>query len=180
VETICLKTIYVLFFIELDTRRIHGAGCTSNPNTIWVTQQARQWVWDLKDNDRVRMAFLIHDHDPKFTSSFESVFSSEGIEILHTPHRAPRANAYAERWVRSVREECLDPILVLNENHLRRVLKEYAQYYNHFLPHQGLGHRFPLSGPTRYKEGLIRRWDILGGVIHDYYRQPSTPVSGYG
>ena len=89
-------------------------------------------------------------------------------------------NAFAERWVRSVRAECLVHFLILNENHLRRFLNEYAQYYNQARPHQGLGQRFPLSGPTRYKEGLIRRPDILGGVIHDYYRQPSTPVSDYG
>jgi putative transposase len=91
VETIWLKTIYVLFFIKLGTRRIHLAGCTTNPNKTWVTQQARQLVWDLKDNDRDMMAFLIHDNDTKFTSSFDSVFSSEGAEILHTPYQAPRA-----------------------------------------------------------------------------------------
>ena len=94
VETIWLKTIYVLFFIELGTRRIHLAGCTKNPDTTCVTQQARQVVWDLKDNDR-DIAFLIRDNDTKFTSSFDSVFSSEDIEIVHTPYRAPRANAYA-------------------------------------------------------------------------------------
>ncbi len=179
VETICLKTIYVLFFIELGTRRVHLAGCTTNPDATWVTQQARQLVWDLKDNDR-DMAFLIHDNDMKFTSSFDHVFSSEGIEIIHTPYRAPRANAFSERWVRSVREECLDHILVLNENHLSRVLKEYAQYYNHARPHQSLGQHFPVSGLPRNKEGSTQRRDILGGVIHDYYRRSSTPVSGYG
>jgi hypothetical protein len=89
VETIWLKTIYVLFFIKLGTRRIHLAGCTTNPNKIWVTQQARQLVWDLIDNDRDMMAFLIHDNDTKFTSSFDSVFSSEGAEILHTPIKPP-------------------------------------------------------------------------------------------
>jgi len=85
VETIWLKTIYVLFFIDLGTRRVHLAGCMTNPDSTWVTQQARQLVWDLKDNDRDMMAFLILDNDTKFTSSFDSVFSSEGIEILHTP-----------------------------------------------------------------------------------------------
>jgi putative transposase len=179
VETIWLKTIYVLFFIELGTRQIHLAGCTTNPDITWVTQQARQLVWDLKDNDR-HIAFLIHDNDTKFTSSFDRVFSSEGIEFLHTPYRAPRANAFAERWVRSVREECLDLVLVLNENHLHRVLREYGEYYNHARPHQGIGQHFPVSGPEPSTNGLIRKRDILGGVIHDYYRQPSTPVSRYG
>jgi putative transposase len=179
VETIWLKTIYVLFFIELGTRRVRLAGCAPNPDKIWVTQQARQLIWNLKD-DSQDMAFLIHDNDTKFSSSFDTVFSSEGIKIVHTPYRAPRANAYAERWVRSVREECLDPILILSEDHLRRVLKEYGRYYNHDRPHQGIGQRFPVSGPTRCMKGPIRRRDVLGGVIHDYYRQPSNPASGYG
>jgi len=115
------------------------------------------------------MAFLIHDNDTKFPSSYDNVFSSEGIEILNTPYRAPRANAYAEWWVRSVREECLDHILVLNEN-LHSVLREYGEYYNHARLHQGLGQHFPVSGPVSNTAGPIRRRDILGGVIHDYYR----------
>jgi putative transposase len=98
------------------------------------------------------------------------VFSSEGIEILHTSYRAPRANAFAERWVRSVREECLDHILILNEGHLHRVLREYGEYYNHARPHQGLDQAFPISGPVSNNGGLIRRRDILGCVINDYYR----------
>jgi transposase InsO family protein len=179
VETIWLKTIYGLFFIELGTRRIHLAGCTTNPDKTWVSQQARQLVWDLKDQDR-EMAFLIHDNDTQFTSSFDNVFSSEGIEIIHTPYQASRANAFAERWVRSVREECLDHILVLNENHFRRVLEEYGQYYNHARPHQGLGQHFPISDPIGVTEGIIRRRDILGGVIHDYYGQPPIQNCTYG
>ena len=88
VETIWLKTIYVLFFIELGTRRVRLAGCTSNPDKIWVTQQARQLIWNLKD-DSQDMAFLIHDNDTKFSSSFNTIFSSEGIKIVHTHYRAP-------------------------------------------------------------------------------------------
>ena len=80
--------------------------------------------------------------------------------------------------MRSVREECLDPILILNENHLRRVLKEYGEYYNHARPHQGISQHFPVSGPVRSTKGQVRRRDVLGGVIHDYYRQPSAPISG--
>jgi putative transposase len=179
VETISLKTIYVLFFIELGTRRIYLDGCTTNLDTTWVSQQARQLVWNLKDDSR-DMAFLIHDNDTKFTASYDHVFSSEGIEILNTPYRAPKANAYAKRWVRSIREECLDHILVLNENHLHRVLTEFGEYYNNARPHHGLGQRFPVSGPVSNTAGPIRRRDILGGVIHDYFRQPSASVSGYG
>ncbi|MFZ2097381.1 MAG: integrase core domain-containing protein [Anaerolineales bacterium] len=156
VETIWLKTIYVLFFIELGTRRIYLAGCTTNPDITCVTQQARQLVWNLRDDSR-DMAFLIHDNDTKFASSYDNVFSSEGIEILNTPYRAPRANAFAERWIRSIRVEYLDHILVLNENHLHCVLREYGEYYNHAQPHQGLGQNFPISGSLRVHEGIIRR-----------------------
>jgi putative transposase len=144
VETIWLKTIYVLFFIEQGARKIYVSGCTTNPDSTWSTPQARQLVWELKGNGREK-AFLIHDNDTKFTSSFDIVFSSEVIETVHSPFHAPRANAFAERWVRSVRDECLDQILILNENHLRRVLKEYGEYYNHARPHQGIGQRFPIS-----------------------------------
>jgi transposase InsO family protein len=179
VETIWLKTIYVLFFIELGTRRVHLAGCTRNPNTIWVTQQARQLIWNLKD-DAKDMAFLIRDNDKKLPSSFDILFSSEGIEIVHTPYQAPKANAFAERWVSSVREECLDPILILNESHLRRVLKEYTEYYNHSRPHQGIDQHFPVSGPVNSTKGPVRRRDVLGGVIHDYYRRSQAPISSYG
>ena len=92
------------------------------------------------------------------------------MEILNTPYRAPRANAYAERWVRSVREEYLDYILVLNDHHLHRVLMEYGEYYNHAWPHQVLDQHFPVSGPVSNTGGPIRRRDFLGGVMHDYYR----------
>lgn len=179
VETIWLKTIYVLFFIELGTRRVHLAGWTTNPNATWVTQQARQLVWYLKDDPR-QLAYLIHDNDKKFSSSFDTVFYAEGIKIIHTPFRAPRANAFAERWVRSIREECLDHILILNENHLGRVLKEYVEYYNHARPHQGIDQGFPVSGPIRNTRGPVHRRDILGGVIHDYFRQPSVLFLGNG
>jgi putative transposase len=172
-------TIYVLFCIELGTRRIHLGGCTPNPEAIWVTQQARQLVWGLKDDSR-GMAFLIHDNDSKFTSSFDKVYSSEGIDVVYTPFRAPRANAYAKRWVRTVREVCLDHILVVNENHLRNVLRGYTDYYNHSRPHQGISQYFPVSGLERSTNGLIRRQEILGGIIHNYFRQPPAPVSDYG
>jgi putative transposase len=179
VETIWLKTIYVLFFIELGTRRIHLAGCTSKPNAIWVSQQARQLIWEVKDEVR-EINFLIHDNDTKFSSFFDNVFTSEGMKVIHTPYRAPKANSYAERWVRSVREECLDQILLVNENHLRNILRDYTNYYNHYRPHQGISQHFPVPKPRRNLEGAIRRRDILGGIIHDYSRQPQTPFWGNG
>jgi putative transposase len=179
VETIWLKTIYVLFFIELGTRRIYFPGCTIKPDAIWVSQQARQLVWEMKDKSR-EMTFFIHDNDTKFTSFFDNVFTSEGMKVVHTPYRAPKANAYAERWMRSVREECLDRILVVNQNHLKNILREYTNYYNHLRPHQGIGQHFPVPSSRRNSGGVIRRRDILGGIIHDYSRQPRTPFWGNG
>ncbi len=102
------------------------------------------------------------------------------MKVIHTPYQAPKANAFAERWVRSVRQECLDQILILNESHLRRVLTEYVTYYNSDRPHQGIHQQFPISGPQRQANGPIRRRDILGGIIHDYYRQSNVPVKGCG
>ncbi len=168
VETLHLQTLYVLFFIELRSRRVHLAGCTTNPDPAWVTQQARQFVWQV-DEARTPMRFLIHDRDGKFTTSFDQVFVSEGIDIVRTPFRAPRANAVAERWLRSVRQACLDHRLIVNQRHLLRVLKEYIAYYNVSRPHQGLDQQVPIPIP-RSPQGVIRCRHVLGGVLHDYYR----------
>ena len=169
IETAWMQTIYVLFFIELGTRRIHFAGCTPDPNAAWVTQQARQLMWDLEDSHQP-FRFMIHDHDTKYSAMFDTVFVSEQIKIIHTPFHAPKANSFAERWVRSVRQECLDHILIINQNHLRRVLMDYIDFYNHHRPHQGINQRFPISRPHRSRNGPVRRRNVLGGIIHDYYR----------
>jgi len=137
VETLWLRTLYVFFFIELGSRRVHLAGITTNPNSAWVTQQARQFVWNLEENDSAPH-FLIHDRDSKFTNAFDIVFKSSGFHVIHTPLRAPDANAYAKRWVRTVREECLDHLIVMNQTHLKRVLESYIDYYETSRPHQGL------------------------------------------
>ncbi len=169
VETAWLQTLYVLFFIELGSRRVHLAGCTSSPTSAWVTQQARHLRWKLQDGN-VPARFLIHDRDTKFTMTFDTVFRSEDVTIISTPVRAPNANAYAERWVRSVREECLDKVLILGEGHLQRVLTTYVSYYNTARPHQGIHQQCPIRMESMPRAGLIERRDILGGVIHDYYR----------
>jgi len=169
VETISLRRLYVLFFIELESRRVHLAGCTANPTGAWVTQQARNLSFTGVFE---RMRFLIHDRDSKFTASFEEIFRSEGIRIIHTPIRAPQANAYAERFVRSVRAECLDWLLILGRRHLERVLRAYTMHYNRERPHRGLA----LQPPERVNAGdpptagKIERRDRLGGLIHEYYR----------
>jgi len=173
VETLGLQTLYILFFIELGTRRVHLAGCTAHPNRDWVTQQARQLTWELQDRhpDAKPMRFLIHDRDAKFAHSFDTVFRSEGMKIVLTPYRAPKANAVAERWIRSLRNECLDHLLILNQRHLRRVLTEYAAFYNRARPHQGLDQEIPIPDEERRDEGAIQRRDVLDGLLHDYYRQ---------
>jgi hypothetical protein len=169
VETIFLKRLYVLFFIEFDTRRVHFAGVTANPNNFWTTQQARQITWKLEEKQRT-FRFLIHDRDTKFTRSFDNVFRSEGTDIVRAPFRAPKANAYAERWIRSARQECLDHILILNERHLHHVLKEYVAFYNGSRPHQGINQQTPIPRIEPDGKGVVVRRDVLGGIVHDYYR----------
>ena len=140
-----LRTMYVLFAIHLGSRRVHVLGVTKNPDSAWVTQQAR----NLAVGERVRgIRFLIRDRDSKFSGPFDEVFRSEGVRIIKTPIRAPRANAYAERWVRTVRTECLDWMLVLGRRHLEHVLRTYAAHYNGRRPHRGLGSRRRTRGPV--------------------------------
>ncbi len=169
VETLGLQTVYILFFIHVATRRVFIAGCTAHPDAMWVTQQARQLTWVLAEN-QLSIRFLIHDRDTKFTAAFDTVFQAEGVKIIRTPFRAPNANAYAERWVRTLREECLDRLIVLNQSHLRRILTEYSRYYNERRPHQGLDGATPLPLDVPIIDAPLRRRDILGGIIHDYYR----------
>jgi putative transposase len=168
VETIRLQTLYVFFFIELATRRVHIMGITPHPTQSWVSQQARHLMWKTEET---KFTHLIRDNDGKYGASFDAVFRSEGIEIVRSPFRAPRANAYAERWVRSIREECLDQVIILNQNHLVYVLREYERYFNTARPHQGIGQHIPDPPPTRSLPGTgkVERHDILGGVIHDYH-----------
>jgi putative transposase len=157
----------VLFFIELGSRRVHLAGCTTNPTGVWVTQQARN-LGLTRLLERTR--FLIHDRDSKFSGSFDEVFCSEGIKVIHTPVRAPRANGYAERFVRTVRAECLDWLLILARAHLERVLRRYVTHYNAERPHRALA-LLPPEGndkPNQPDANTIERHDILGGLIHEY------------
>ncbi len=170
VETLCLKTLHVLFFLEVGTRRVHLAGCTAHPTAAWVTQQARQLAWTLQDTG-TSPRFLIHDRDAKFPPTFDMVFAAEGVEVIRTPYRTPTANAYAERWVGSVRAECLDHLLIVNEAYLRHVLATYVAHYNQARPHQGLGQRTPLPSARSTACGPVRRRDVLGGLIHEYERE---------
>jgi transposase InsO family protein len=172
VDTVFTTRLYVLFFIELATRRVHLAGTTANPNSLWVVQQARNFAWSIADRP-APPRFLIHDRDSKFTGAFDEVFRSEGLEIVKTPIQAPRANAYAERFVGTVRRECLDWILVVGRSQLERILKIYGEHYNGHRPHCGLGLVPPQSRPAlrlvaSAESERIRRRDRLGGLIHEY------------
>ncbi len=168
VETVWLRTIYVLFFLELGTRRVHFAGCTSQPTAAWVTQQARQFSWAIQDNT-MPVRFVIHDRDAKFPDAFDTVFRAEDVTIIRTPYRAPKANAFAERWIRSVREECLDKVLIVGEGHLHRVLTAYLDYYNHARPHQSINQQCPVRALSPPVNGPIKRRNVLSGIMHDYY-----------
>ena len=154
VETLFLKTIYVFFFIELGSRRVHFAGCTTNPHEAWVTQQGRQLAWDL-DETNARFRFLIRDRDTKFTDAFDTIFRSEGVKVIRTPAQAPNANSHAERYVRSVRSECLDKIIIVNQAHLRSVLTEYVTFYNARRPHQGIDQRSPINRLPEKGQGSV-------------------------
>ena len=156
--------------IELDTRQVHLAGCTARPTSAWVTQQARQLVWELHVSAQPPKHYLIHDRDTKFTASFNAVLRSEGMAIALTPPQAPNANAFAERWIRSVREECLDRMLIFSQRSLHRVLAEYVDYYNRARPHQGLAQQTPIPYTPCLPQGVIRHRKVLSGLIRDYYR----------
>jgi putative transposase len=127
-------------------------------------------LWKVAD-DQLPIRYLLHDNDQKFTDMFDTLFGSQGVEVKLLPHHAPNTNAFAERWVRTVREECLDKLLIWNEVHLRLVLREYVQYYNARRPHQGLEQDTPEGLKLISAKGKVHRRGVLGGIIHDYYRR---------
>ena len=174
VETLALQRIYVLFFLSLARRRLELIACTANPNGAWVTQQARNVVMQLAEQEQP-FQLLIHDRDTKLSRAFDEVFRSEGIEVIRTPVRAPNANAFAERWVRTVRSDCLDRILIIGRRHLDRVLRVYGKHYTEHRPHRALQLIPPSGADTVTVEHtstapIVHRHDLLGGLIHEYHR----------
>ena len=169
VDTVFLRRLYILVVIEHGRRRVHLAGITAHPTGSWVTQQARNLLIDLGERaDRFR--FLIRDRDSKFTAAFDAVFTGADIRIIRTPVRVPRANAIAERFIGTLRRECLDQLLITGQRHLAVVLQEYLEHYNTHRPHRSLDQR-PPAGPTPPLSGpTIRplRRDRLGGLVHEY------------
>jgi putative transposase len=166
--TILLRRFYVLFFIAHASRRVWLAGCRKNPTGEWVTEQARNLGLEFSDQG---VRFLIRDRDSKYSGFFDEVFRSEGIRIVKTPIRAPQANAIAERFVRTIRSECLDWLLILKRRHLEHVLRVFIDHYNRERPHRALdlpprsvGEREPPDS------GAIQGRDRIGGLIHEYDR----------
>jgi putative transposase len=171
VDTVLLRRLYVFFVIEVGTRRVHILGVTRHPSGPWVAQQARNLLMDLQDRAGC-FIFLIRDRDAKFTTGFDTVFTSAGVRVIKTPVQAPRANAFAERFVGTVRRECLDHLLIVNERHLRGVLTDWQEHYNEHRPHQGRQQQAPSDQPDRVVDLAvpIRRRPVLGGLINEYHR----------
>jgi putative transposase len=169
VETVFFQRLYVLFFLELGTRQVHVAGVTAHPTGAWVTQQARNLLMALDDQED-RLRFLVRDRDTKFTAAFDAVFTAAGTEIIRTPPQAPRANAHAERWVGTVRRECTDRMLILGQRHLTTALAEYTRHYNDHRPHRALNQQppHPIRMTPCTPAVKIHRHPILHGLINEY------------
>ena len=174
VDTVLLRRLYVLVFIEHGTRQMHLGGVTSNPTSEWTVQQARNLAFSL-DERLGDMRFLIRDRGSNFTRSFDAVFQSAGTRILRSAVQAPRMNATCERLVGTLRRELLDRVLILGEAHLHAVLAEYQVHYNMARPHQGIAQHVPADERDAHSATLtdvdprqIRRRPVLGGLINEY------------
>ncbi len=173
VDTILLRRLYILFFIELDTRKVYVAGVTAHPTGAWVIQQARNLSFELAQRSRP-VKFLIRDRDTKFTAEFDEVFRSEGIRTVRTPIRAPRANAFAERFVGTIRRECLDRMLIFGRRNLEAVVRKYVEHYNSHRPHRSLGQLPPRPkgvAPIVLNDvdpSRLKRTEPISGLIHEY------------
>lgn len=162
---------YLLFFIHLETRRVIMSPATPHPTNQWVTQQARNFVMDVEDHG-LEAGHLIHDWDTKFTERFDAVLKSEGVEVHRVGPVKPSLNAYAERFVQTIQQECLDHFVVLGEKHLNHLVDEYLIHYHEEGPHQALGNAPPMGlGPPANDEGEVVCQERLGGLLRHYHRR---------
>ena len=166
-----LRRLYVFFVIEIGTRRVHVLGVTAHPTGAWTAQQARNLLMDLGER-ATQFRFVIRDRDSKFTAMFDHVLTGRGVRIIKTPVRSPRANSFAERYVGTVRRECLDHLLIYGERHLWRTLTEYLRHYNAHRPHQSREQRPPLHEPGQRIDvtARIKRRQVVQGLISEYRR----------
>jgi len=167
-----LLTYYVLFFIHLETRRVSLVGFTPYPDQEWMEQQARNMTMEEWGSLR-GCRYLLHDRDTKFCESFRELIESGSVNPLRLPARSPNLNSYAERWVRSVKEECLAKLILVGESSLRRALHQYLLHYHEERNHQGKENRilFPSQTKARRKEGAVRCRERLGGLLKYYERE---------
>jgi putative transposase len=176
VDTVWLRRLYVLAFISIGNRRIEYFALTSKPDTAWMLQQARNLLIELDDRDR-QVRFLIYDRDAKFPRAFDAFLESDRIKVIRTPVRAPNANARMERWVGTVRRECLDRLLILGRRQLQHVLRVYVTHYNRQRPHRALDLqppdariRVPTAAVATPNSLQVDRRDLLEGLLHEYER----------
>jgi putative transposase len=170
VDTVLLQRLYVLVVLEIQNRAVHILGVTAHPRGEWTAQQARNLLMDL-GGQAGRFKFLLRDRDSKFTAVFDEVFAGNGTRVIKTPVRSPRANAIAERFVGTLRRECLDHLLILGEGHLRKILAEFARHYNGHRPHQSLQQEPPQRpGSAVDITARIERQQDLSGLINEYRR----------
>ncbi|HOO49672.1 MAG TPA: integrase core domain-containing protein [Alphaproteobacteria bacterium] len=166
-------TMYVFFFIELGSRRVHFAGMTRYPNQRWVELRSKEVLENMKISG-FEPKYLIRDRDCKFSDNFDKQMNLYGVEVRKTPVKNPSCNVYAERWVWSAKHECLNYFTVLGKHHLGYIVEEYVNYYNHLRPHQSIGNKtidVTEHSNKRSTDGVIKREDILGGLLHNYRRE---------
>ena len=177
VDTVLLRRLYVLLYMELATRRVIWFAVTDRPDAFWVSQEARNLCWEFAEIG-VDARFLVHDHDAKYGGGSDLVFRAEAVEVIRKPIAAPKANAHMERQIGSTRRECLDWILILNRRHLERVLAEWFEHYNSARPHRAVGLRTPIarSDPV-LPAGPVTRTDRLGGLLLAYAREPASAAA---
>jgi putative transposase len=171
VDTVFLKRLHVFFVMEIDTRRVHILGITAHPTGVWTAQQARNLLMGLGER-ATSFRFLIRDRDSKFTAAFDQVLTGNDSQVITTPVRSPRANSFAERYVGTLRRECLDHLLIYGDQHLSRILAEYSRHYNAHRPHQSREQRPPLYEPGQAVDMTARigRTHVVQGLISEYWR----------